>query len=334
MKRVWIITLLCFLGITGCAQSKKTERMDMVFYEYFDTIIEVTCFGDPEERDSLEAELKEEIEKYNHLLNGFDSHGVVAQINAKREGHNKELEELISRTLENEEKTGRITDISRGELFSLWREALDRQELPSEEAIHHALQSGGQIRLDDGIYLQDRVLLDVGSICKGYLNDRLVPFLQSKGMENFIINSGGNVTVHGTHPQKNRKFSVGIQNPFDPNGVADTLYVENASVVTSGDYERFAEIDGRLYHHIIDLFTGYPATNGKRSVTIVGPEAYLCDFLSTVIFLTEDDSIDQVMEQYPDYMYYIVYENKSVLHSDELKEVLKSYGATGQESLE
>lgn len=128
------------------------------------------------------------------------------------------------------------------------------------------------------------VRLDLGAIAKGYALDRIVEHLQEQGIQNAIINAGGDLKAIGRHPE-DRPWYVGIRHPRQKEAVLAGLDVMSGeSVFTSGDYERFFMHDGKRYHHIIDPRTGYPA-NQTQSVTVLTSSATLADAASTALFI-------------------------------------------------
>ncbi|MCD7744878.1 MAG: FAD:protein FMN transferase [Lachnospiraceae bacterium] len=127
--------------------------------------------------------------------------------------------------------------------------------------------------------------IDLGGIAKGYIADRLEEYLLSQGIESALINLGGNVQTIGTKPDGS-SWKIGIQKPFgQTSDLITVVECTGESVVTSGTYERYFEVDGTIYHHILDPKTGYPADNGLTSVTILADSSTECDALSTTCFL-------------------------------------------------
>ena len=122
--------------------------------------------------------------------------------------------------------------------------------------------------------------VDFGSIAKGYAADEVRRILIEGGVTDAMINLGGTVSTIG------RPRRVGIQHPDRFTGIAmGRVSITNACVVTSGDYERYYEVDGVRYHHIVDPRTGYPARSGLRSITLIGQSALELDALSTAVFV-------------------------------------------------
>lgn len=169
-------------------------------------------------------------------------------------------------------------------LTRLWREAAQRGILPSEEEIGAAksLVNDEDIVIgDDGIALRrEGQAIDLGGIAKGYAADLAADMLREAGAQEAVINFGGTVICLG--PEK----TVGIQHPRKMTGIPmGRLKVSNMAVVTSGDYERFYEIEGERHHHIIDPRTGVSSDSGLYQVTLTGKSAMEADALSTAIFV-------------------------------------------------
>ncbi len=123
--------------------------------------------------------------------------------------------------------------------------------------------------------------IGTGGIAKGYALDRVSAILQGAGFPNFLLFAGGQVQMHGS--RDGRPWRIGIKHPRRDTHVG-FFEVHDGSVSTSGDYEHYFVHEGRLYHHIIDVSTGYPATRSV-SVTMIAPEGIYADALSTACFV-------------------------------------------------
>ncbi len=122
-----------------------------------------------------------------------------------------------------------------------------------------------------------------GAIGKGYAADKAKSLLISKGVPSGIINASGDMNTWGKQPNGN-EWKVAITNPMDKNKVFALLPITNGAVVTSGNYEKYVNFNGKRYTHIIDPRTGYPST-GIISVTVFAPKAELADALATSVFV-------------------------------------------------
>ncbi len=159
--------------------------------------------------------------------------------------------------------------------------------------------------------------LDLGSVAKGYVADRLEEVLRESGVTSGIINLGGNVLVIGAKPA-GTAFNIGIQQPFGARGeTAATVELTDASLVTSGIYERYYESGGRIYHHVIDVRTGYPSDNGAYSATVRTRHSADADALSTICLLLGVDEGIRLIETIP---------GTEVLYVNDAYELISSSG--------
>lgn len=330
MKNKFLIILILFsLFLFGC-KVKDEQKHELTFYEYFDTVIEISYYKDDVDEDKFKYVIENRIKEFHNKMSNFEG-GAIFNLNKGKKMVYPSIIPLLNKVLEWEDKTGYSLDISKGRLFGIWKEAIETETLPSEDKIKEAMNLGGKdtIKIDgDFITLTNGAEIDLGAVCKGYLNEVLKENFKKFGIDNYVISAGGNVTVHGRPSSKRAKFSIGIESPFDIGKPFDIIYSNDKSLVTSGDYQRFAVINGKNYHHLIDLKTGYPADNNKRSITIVGDDAFLCDFLSTTLFLKSDEEIKKCLKDFPGYEYYIIYKDGSHFVSDGLKKFTDSYGGT------
>ena len=139
---------------------------------------------------------------------------------------------------------------------------------------------GNTVKLDNR-----KASLDVGAIAKGYIADRIKEYLKDNGVKHAVIDLGGNVLTIGTKTDGS-KYNIGIQRPFAETGTPITsVKIEDQSVVTTGVYERYFEIKGKKYHHILSTSSGRPCKNSLYSVTIITDSSLTADALSTACFL-------------------------------------------------
>lgn len=192
---------------------------------------------------------------------------------------------LIRKSMQISELTGGAFDITVLPMMQLYKEAGKAGVPPSEIEIKKQLEHVGwkKIKIED-----HRVTipmgLDMGGIAKGYIADRTAEFLRKQGIENALVNAGGNISCFGKAPGK-RKWRIGIQNPFRKNAIVQSLNMSNNAVATSGDYERYIMLKDRKYGHIINPLTGRTVQGFPAGVTVIAPDATTADGLSTAFYV-------------------------------------------------
>lgn len=212
-----------------------------------------------------------------------------------REGKPSALPEVLARVLDKalsvaSESEGAF-DPTLGRVVSLW--GFDRNEpgIPADEDLAAALRTVGYRRLSvdsDGVVRPtppgNPLWLELGGVAKGYAVDVAVAELTESGIQAGIVNAGGDLRSFGVRPDRGF-WRIGIQDPDDPQGMLGVLEVDEGSVATSGDYERYFEKDGIRFHHILDPTSGLPVRNGIRSATVITRECGLADALATAAFV-------------------------------------------------
>ena len=226
-----------------------------------------------------------------------------------------DLSAMIGLALRMSEKTDGAYDITVEALSTLWNFSGGEERVPEEEAIRQAAAKAGWEKLSlDGntlVFHDPDVTIDLGSIAKGYIADRMKDYLVSEGVKSAIINLGGNILCIGSRPD-GEPFRIGLQTPFEDHNTAFAdLFIDGKSVVSSGIYERYFKKGGILYHHILDPKTGWPYENDLVAVTIVSDRSVDGDALSTACFslglekgLALADSLDGV------YAYFVTSEGE------------------------
>lgn len=172
-------------------------------------------------------------------------------------------------------------------LVKLYNFGNEGTRIPSKEEINKALKlvNYKDVIINDenkSIMLRNKdQSLDLGAIAKGYAADEVKRIFEGYGIKSAIIDLGGNIYALGKKAD-NTSWNIGIQNPLGSTGqYLGVLGVSNKSVVTSGNYERYFEEDGKRYHHIINPKTGYPCENGIISTTIISDYSIDGDGLTT-----------------------------------------------------
>ncbi|QFT12785.1 FAD:protein FMN transferase [Vibrio sp. THAF190c] len=214
---------------------------------------------------------------------------------------NSDLFELIKLAKLHSETLNNPFNVAIGPLVKAWRIGFKGAKLPSQHEIKTklALVDPTNIILDEqqhSVFLnQSGMEIDLGAIAKGYFADRVKQKLIDANVESGFISLGGNVLTIGQSPKNsNGSWNVGIQNPFSNRGeVIRVVPLQGMSMVTSGINERFFELDGKRYHHLLDEKTGYPIATDIASLTIICSESVDGEIWSTAGFLSSAlESID------------------------------------------
>lgn len=299
-----------FLAITLCSpllfSCSKNEKQTAETFKYFDTYSTLTVYCEEKEFTAYENEFRDTLKEYHELFDIYNSYDGVTNLKAVNELAKAsptricdELFEAISLAKELCELTDGKFNPALGAVTSIWREVRLSAEssdstiaFPTENTIASALSHTDYNKIilnqeEKTVFFEDPLLLlDFGAIAKGYVATKLCERLISLDCESFLINLGGNVLSHGKKPN-GESWNALVENPFSESslGYNEKIALNDATLVTSGSYQRFFEYNGKSYSHVIDSESGYPA-EGFASVTIKAPssKSALADVLSTALF--------------------------------------------------
>jgi thiamine biosynthesis lipoprotein len=223
----------------------------------------------------------DEAQRLDELLSNYRSESEWSAVNRLASTRpvetSPELFRLLAACLEYSRESEGAFDITVGPLMKVWGFYKDTGHLPHRAEVSAAMAKVGyrHVHLDESArtvrFDRAGVELDPGGIGKGYAVDRMVDILRQNGVTTALVaGSGSSIYGMGAPPGEPRGWRVNIKNPWSPSKTAVEVYLKDESVSTSGSYEKFFRAEGRIYAHIMDPRTGYPA-QGSVSVSVVAP---------------------------------------------------------------
>ena len=236
-----------------------------------------------------------------------------------------ELFQLIKRSIKISELTGGLFDVTFASIDKVWYFDRPMHTLPEQEAISNSVKNIGyrHIHLDEAaqsVYIDNKgTKIELGAIGKGFIANKIKLKLQQLGITGGIVNAGGDLLTWGKN-EANEDWKIGIADPEKKEKHIGWLHLYNQAVATSGSYERFALINGEKYAHIIHPKTGYPV-KGLHSVTVISPDAELCDAVATSVFLLGKEEGLAFVNRFHDIQCFIVDMNNNYYYSNNLKKV-------------
>jgi len=188
-----------------------------------------------------------------------------------------------------------------GQAVELW-DLGNRTQPPKANDVHRFAQRGLFKALELGksggrdvvVFHEEDMGIDLGGIGKGYGVDRAVEALRSWGIQNALVNVGGDLYALGGS-EDGDPWKVGVRDPDDPSGLVTTLTMTDRAVATSGDYHQFFEHGGKRYHHLLDPTTGAPSEVAVRSVTVAAETCMDADAGATTAFVASVDPARTMM---------------------------------------
>jgi thiamine biosynthesis lipoprotein len=278
------------------------------------------------DKDSLSAEKNidrsiDEIQRIENLISEWKPETQISEVNRnagiKPVKVDPEVFALTEKGIYFSKLTDGAFDISIVAMDKIWKFDDSMNELPSEESIKNSVKNVGyqNIILDktnSTIFLKNKGMkIGFGSIGKGYAADKTRELIKSLGVKAGIINASGDISAWGNQPD-GKPWAIGINDPFKDDKIAAVLYLKENAVTTSGSYEKYAEIHGKRYSHIMNPKTGYPST-GLTSVTVVGSNATMANGFSTSIMVLGKKEGLKLIKKFPEYQYLLITDTGKII---------------------
>ncbi len=326
MRKIFLLYILFLLSnICVYAQVVLKTPVDLMGSRFEITIVE---------RDSLVARQRteqaiREISRIEQLISEWIPNTEISTVNAMAGKAPVKVSEdvfrLTERALFFSEITNGLFDISVASMFSVWKFDGEEHAIPDSIQIAKSVEKVNykNIVLDKKnhtIFLKEEGMkIGFGATGKGYAADKASSLLKQLGVPAGIVNASGDLVTWGVLPNR-EKWKIGIQNPYEIEKAVEVIRIRNGAMTTSGNYEKYTEINGKRYAHIINPKTGWPVS-GITSVTVIGENAEFCNGLSTSIMLLGVEKGLELLKKHPSYGAYILSDKGEVIYSSNYKKV-------------
>jgi len=316
---IFIIIILSF-NLSACSKNEKS-RYEAEFLRLFDTVTQIVGYSDSKEEFSNQVQMiYDNLKEYHQLYdiyNDYDGINNIKTINDNAGIAPVKVDSRIIDMLLFSKEIYELTDgkinIAFGAVLKIWHdyrnegiENPEKAELPPidmlmEAAKHTDINKVIIDKENSTVFLSDpEMSLDVGAIAKGYAVEEISKIALESGLNSALISVGGNVRSIGVKADSGSRWTAGIKNPLDKDSKSiSRVQLEDASLVTSGIYERYYTVDGKRYHHIIDPDTLFPAEY-YASISILCPDSGMADALSTSVFTMPFEQGFELIESLPD----------------------------------
>lgn len=292
-QRFFIFTL--FFLFSSCSQLKSPELVTLEGFTMGTVYsIKVIKQGQPDLYNTLPQKVDKLLESVNLKMSTYIDSSEISRFNNLPANEWFNMSPELYFVLNEAQRVSTLSDgafdITVGPLVNLWgfgAEDKNRQS-PLEEDINQRMKKIGYTKLVLREFPQSGkkdipgLYCDLSAIAKGYGVDVIADYFDSLGIENYLVEVGGEVRAKGKN-QKDQDWRIGIQSPADVKQIFNVLSISNKAVATSGDYQNYFEEDGVRYSHTIDPRTGKPITHKLASVTVVHTSCMTADAMATAI---------------------------------------------------
>lgn len=309
MKRL-TITILVLLIIVSCGRTpRKIEYSGITQGSYF----AITYYD--EAGRTFEAEIDSIFKEVDNSVSLWNENSIIRKVNRKEDVVvNQIFKDNFEWARKASEFSGGAFDATIGPLVSAWGFHYKKELEMTPQMVDSIRQlvDYRKIQIIDNkvVKANPNMTLDFNAVAQGYTADIIGKYLETKGIENYLVNVGGEIMVKGTKPH-GQMWTIGIEKPaenFDSEqSVQMKLQLKDKGIVTSGNYRKYIEKDGVRYSHSIDPKTGYPVEQNLLSVTIIADNASWADCLATVCMIVGKEKASQLLASQDGLEAYFIY---------------------------
>ena len=313
-RLLWRLPLLVFLivGTIYIVRQQHNTPYQHDEGQVFGTFYHITYQND----SSINADIVAELAKVDAALSMFNKESVISRINR---GENVETNEMFDNVFTLAERVSDNTDgafdITVAPLVNAWGFGFKTGNPPTKTAID-SLRSivgynEGKLQNHRVTKSDPRVMLDCSAIAKGYGCDVVAQLLRRRGIDNYMVEIGGEVVTHGIS-EKRLPWKIGVTKPTDDSLATNTelqtvLNVKDRAMATSGNYRNFYYRGGKKYAHTIDPATGYPVQHSILSATVLASNCAEADAYATSFMVMGMERAKLVLDKHPELMAYLIY---------------------------
>ena len=309
-KRALFLFVLLLFVLSSCKKEK-------VYYEERGSVFHTIYAIKYESSRPLTAEIDAEFQKFSLSLNPFNPNSIISKVNRNEPVELDEwFVEVFNKAQEISAKSNGAFDITCAPLVNLWGFGFANMDSVSQHMIDSLKTFTGyeKIRFENGKVLKDdpRVILNTSAIAKGFSCDVIARLMEKEGVENYMIDIGGETVVKGLNPNGNC-WKIGINKPEDDstgiiNAVKEIVQLcKQGGIATSGNYRNYYVKDGKKYAHTIDPVSGYPAEKSILSATVIADNCMIADACATAFMVLGVEQAAEFAKKVPEIEYFLIY---------------------------
>ncbi|MBO5226402.1 MAG: FAD:protein FMN transferase [Parabacteroides sp.] len=327
-KRSFLWIVLCGLLSFSCQDKKE-------YFEESGTVFHTLYHIKYEAPQLLTEQIDAELQKFNLSLNPFNPNSIIAKVNRNEAVEVDEwFKEVFNKSMEVSKNSEGVFDITCAPFINVWGFGFSKKDSVTPQMIDSLKTFVGyqKVHLEGNQVVKEdpRLLLNCSAIAKGYACDVVARLLEKEGIENYMIDIGGEVVMKGVNPN-GICWRIGINIPEDDSTNTKNNYDEivqlckKGAIATSGNYRNFYIKDGKKYAHTIDPRTGYPSEQNILSATIVANDCITADAYATAFMAMGLDKAKEMAASLPEIEYYIIYADENGKHQIDYSEGMLQY---------
>jgi thiamine biosynthesis lipoprotein len=315
MKKIFIIFIVSMM-LGSCVTESYIKDSGMVF----GTTYSITY----QYHENLKSDIEDVMQQVDNSLSPFNKSSVITAINNNTSTKaDKYLTEVFTLAQTVNKETDGAFDITVAPLVNAWGFGFRSGTRPTEAQTDSLLAIVGQekVTLKDGEIIKSdpRIMLDCSAIAKGFGVDKVAEFLAGKGIENFLVEIGGEISARGKN-SRGTEWNIGVTKPVDDSLSINqenqtVLQITDKAMATSGNYRNFYYEGGKKYAHTINPHTGKPAQSDILSATVIAQTCAVADAYATAFMVLGSDKAKEILKKHPELQAYLILSDNSVWQS-------------------
>lgn len=316
MRKTFLFLLTCCF-LTGCNTVEKQQFFGTTQGSYYSII-----YFDEQNRN-FSSDFDSIFKEIENTLSLWDENSMIRKVNRNEDVElNQIFIDNFNYAMEAAELTDGLFDPTVGPLVSAWgfhyKEGMEMT--PAIVDSLRQLVDYRKVKIEDGrvVKANPNMTLDFNAVAQGYTTDMIGEFLLSNNVNNFLVDVGGEIMARGSKPN-DEPWKVGIEKPAATKDseriVQEIVELNNQSIVTSGNYRKYVEKNGKRYSHSLNPKTGYPSENNLLSATVICDNTAWADCLASICMVVGMENAMEILETQENVKAYFIY-----LDGNEVKE--------------
>ena len=312
MKKIFIIFAIAMM-LVSCATESYIKDSGMVF----GTTYSITY----QYHENLKSDIEDVMKQVDNSLSPFNKSSVITAINNNTSTKaDKYLTEVFTLAQTVNKETDGAFDITVAPLVNAWGFGFRSGTKPTEAQTDSLLAIVGQdkVTLKDGEIIKSdpHIMLDCSAIAKGFGVDKVAEFLAGKGIKNYLVEIGGEISARGMN-SRGTEWNIGITKPVEDSLSINqenqaVLQITDKAMATSGNYRNFYYEGGKKYAHTINPHTGKPAQSDILSATVIAESCAVADAYATAFMVLGSEKVKEILKKHPELQAYLILSDNSV----------------------
>lgn len=318
MRYTSVLVIFCLFLLMSCGNDHSSSYRKIAGFTQ-GTTYHIT-YQDKANKD-ITASIDSILKEFDFIFSTYNPNSIVSKINKNDTTIrlNDQFMDVYNKSLEVYHETKGAFDLTVGPLVNAWGFGTGEKVKMDSARVDSLLQYVGmnKIKVEGQKMIKELpgIRIDLNSIAQGYSVDVIYHYIEKSGIENFMVEIGGEVRTKGKNPQ-GEIWKIGVDKPVEGNNVAGEdlqtiILIDNKAITTSGNYRKYFEEDGVKYTHIIDPKTGYPYKNSLLSVTLIADDALTADGYDTGLMVMGLEGAREFLKRHPEIQAYMIYSDEN-----------------------